>query len=75
MNHTIKFSQKFISSLTLVEDIGLMMGKLMFSKRASISVNQKNLDGKILYIGRRYLHFREDFSDKTLRFEKEGVKL
>ena len=62
-----------IFSLTFIEEVGFSVGEFIFSKKASISVNNKDLEGKILYIGREYLYFREDLSDKTLKFEKELV--
>lgn len=62
-----------IFSLTFIETIGYMAGSFIFSKKSTIEINQRKLEGEILYIGRKYLYFREDLSEKILKFEKELI--
>ncbi len=62
-----------IFSLTFIEEIGFRVGQFMFAQKAKVNLNTKTLEGEVLYVGRKYIHFREDLSDKTLKFEKELV--
>ena len=63
-----------VFSLVFIKSIGFSVGEFFFLKKDSIKINERYLSGEILYIGREYLYFRKDLSDKTLKFKKDLIE-
>lgn len=58
----------------LQPDIGRSIGESLYvQENKVIKIGSQEIEGDIYYIGRQYIHFRQEGSSDTVRFAKEEI--